>query len=542
MIKHLTRTNMLTVILIIAALIVIFIVFHMFTKDKSVSDDYGVSAAHPLAVEVGMNVLEEGGNAVDAAVAVSYALSVVEPAGSGLGGGGAMVIASPHKEPVAYDYREVMPSTGELPEDNIGVPGFVKGMEEVHSDFGQMDREALIQPAIELAKNGISADQVLTERLESEESKLAVEELSPFFPKGEVIQPGEKVIQKELVDTLKIIQEEGASAFYEGELGKSIVDAVEGLSMEDFNNYSVQKHDAVHGELGGYNVYSAPPPLGGLTLIEMLQTAEAMDIEKARETPADFIHVLSEIATVSYQDRLRYIADMNFTNVPIQQLSSKEYAQEKGSAILFNQLSKVNMKNDDSEAGEDDHSDTTHFVIYDSDGMMVSVTNSLSHFFGSGQYVRGMFLNNQLKNFSKNPSSPNVAEAGKRPRSFMAPTILTKDEKPALGIGSPGGKRIPMVMAQVILRHLVFGESMQTAINQPRFYIEEGEIDIEEDFSDDIKEELTSRGYDWNSREAGSFFGGIQSLYVDHKNNRLTGGADLRRNGTWNAKSRRERE
>ncbi|SDI22026.1 gamma-glutamyltransferase 1 Threonine peptidase. MEROPS family T03 [Alteribacillus persepolensis] len=542
--EYLKNKKALTALSVSILVIVLYVIYPSNQNNTSIQNEeavqdggkqpYGVSAAHPLAVEVGMNVLENGGNAVDAAIAVSYALNVVEPFGSGIGGGGAMLIAPPNDQPVAYDYREVMPSTGELPEGNVGVPGFVKGMEEIHNDFGTMDMADLIQPSIELAEYGFEANQVLTERLENAEDQLSGD-LDPFFKNDEAIKPGEKVIQPELAESLTTIQEEGSSAFYEGELGESIVEEIDGLEMDDFKNYSVLEMEPVQGELDDYQIYAAPPPLAGLTLIEILHTAQVSDIEKAREAPADYIDIMSEISAASYQDRLRYIADMNFTNVPIQQLSSKEHAREISTDILFEQLSKTGLKNDDSEASNEDHSDTTHFVVHDSNGMMVSTTNTLSKFFGSGKNVNGMFLNNQLKNFSKDSSSPNTAEAGKRPRSFMAPTILAKDGKPVLGIGTPGGKRIPMVMAQVIIRQLLFGENMQTAINRPRFYVEEGTVHIEDSFSEDVEEELEDRGYQVKVRDSNLFFGGIQSLYVDHENNQLNGGADLRRSGTWDA-------
>ncbi len=504
-----------------------------FIEQKTFPDDFGVSAADPLAVKVGMDVLENGGNAIDAAIAVSYVLAVVEPFGSGLGGGGGMVVVPDHDEsPVFYDYLVMAPGSGNIAEGSVGVPGFVKGLEQIHEELGSMPMETLLQPAIDLAEEGFQVNSILTERLQAARKRLPVNQLEHFYPGGTAIKPGEILKQQELANTIKLIQEDGSDAFYSGEIGQEITSRVQGLEMEDLHGYTVVKNEPVKGVFNGYHIYSAPPPFAGLTLIQNLQMAELMGIEKAGSESVNFVHLLAEISKKSYESRIEYIGDLHFNHVPIRKLSSVDYAKELSSTVLFNQLSKTS-NNEATPADKLDHSDTTHFVIYDEEGTMVSATHTLSNFFGSGIYTEGMFLNNQLMNFNQISSSPNFLEPRKRPRSFMAPTILAKDDKPVLGIGSPGGARIPAVISQVLILSMLYEIDFQTAIEAPRFFAEDDTLYVEEQIPDEVKAELINRGYRVVVRESPAFFGGIQGLLVDHNTNELNGGADYRRNGTW---------
>lgn len=501
-------------------------------EEKTAVEGFGVSAADPLAVRAGMEVLRAGGNAIDAAIAVSYVLSVVEPFGSGLGGGGAMlVVPGDGDSPVAYDYREMAPTNGKVSEGYIGVPGFVKGLERIHDEHGSLSIEELLQPAIDLAENGFQVNSILTERLQAASGRLPVRQLEHFYPDGSAIKPGKTLYQPELARSLKMIQQEGADAFYKGEIGKKIAESIEGLNMADMNDYTVSKNDPVEGIFNGYQVYSVPPPFSGLTVIQTLQMAEFMGIGLVDSESVDFIHLLAEISIKTYESRVKHIGDLNFNHVPIKELSSVDYAKELSSDIFFNQLS--TSFSDDTLAAELDHSDTTHFVIYDENGTMVSATHSLSNFFGSGKYLEGFFLNNQLMNFSQVSSSPNSYEPGKRPRSFTAPTILVKDNQPVIGIGSPGGKRIPVVISHVLILFLLHDIDFQTAIDAPRFFVEEGTLFIEDRIPDKVKEELIERDFDVVIKESPVFFGGVQGLTVHHDINKMSGGADPRRNGTW---------
>lgn len=497
-------------------------------------DGYGVSASHPLAVKAGMEVMKEGGNAVDAAIAVSYVLGVVEPYGSGIGGGGEMLIHGKESEPTAYTYRENAPINGEVPSGHTGVPGLVNGMDTLHEKYGSVDMERLLDPAITIAEKGFKVDKALYNRLKGAQYRMPVSELPHFYPNGDPINPGVKLKQKQLADTLRTIRDEGASSFYEGSLAKSFLEKTDEIQEEDLRLYSTLEKDAVKGSFAGYDVYSAPAPLGGITLIQSLQMAELMNIKDAEDKPEDFIHLIGEITKRSYQDRINNVSDPNFREIDSEKLTSIEYSRELAEDISMDDLSDDYEVND-SPADEEDHDNTTHFVIVDKNGTMVSSTHTLSNFFGSGKYVDGYFLNNQLKNFSEYGNSSNRLEPGKSPRSFMSPTILSKDGEPRIGIGTPGGKRIPMMITEVLVRNLLFKDSMEDAIKKARFYVEDDKVQLEseDEYSDEVIDELEDRGYRVEIYEAGQYYGGVQSLVVNYEEELMYGGADHRRLGSW---------
>ncbi|MCA1010515.1 gamma-glutamyltransferase [Halobacillus halophilus] len=499
------------------------------------TEAYGVSSSHPLAVKAGMEVLEKGGNAVDAAVAVSYALGVVEPYGSGIGGGGAMLIhpADEEKEPVIYQYRETAPISGANPSNKFGVPGLVKGLEAAHSDFGSMDMEKLLEPSILLAEDGFKVDEHLTQRLEDNAHRMPVKKLDHFFPGGEPIQPNETLKQKELAKTLRSIQSEGSGAFYSGDIADKLADDVKELTKSDLSNYTVMKSAPVKGEFAGYDIYSAPPPLSGVTLIQSLKASEMVDLKEAEGSQADYIHMIGEISKRTYDDRVENIGDPLYTDQSYEELTEYDYVEDLVSSVDMDELSDDYETSD--TVAEEDHVSTTHYVVVDADGNMVSVTNTLSAYFGSGEEVGGFFLNDQLKNFSPDDSSINGMEAGKRPRSFTSPTIMTNGER-KIGIGSPGGERIPMMLTEVLTKHVMFGEPLQDAIASPRFYIEDDDVYVEKDIDNEVKEELEERDYDVHLEVSPTYYGGVQALVVDQEENSVYGGSDPRRAGAWQVK------
>lgn len=499
------------------------------------SGGYGVSSSNPIAVEVGMDVLEEGGNAVDAAVAVSYALGVVEPYGSGIGGGGGMLIlpGDQSDKPTFFDYRETSPTSSEDSEEGIGVPGFVKGMETVHEKYGSKKMDQLIEPAIKLADDGFPVGQQLAERLKGAQYRLSEDEIPNFFPGNQPIEEGEKLEQPELGETLELIKEKGSDVFYNGELAEEIADEVPGIQKSDLEEYSVEEREPVQGEFAGYDVISAPPPFSGITLIQSLQMAEMLNVQKAEEDTALFTHLTSEITNRANSDRVKHIGDPAFSEIDEKELTDKEYSRELAQDISLNELSeKYQLKGKDLE---EEHISTTHFVVTDKDGTVVSVTNTLSNFFGSGENVEGFFLNNNLNNFNNIKNSLNYYEPGKRSRTFTAPTILRKDNE-VIGIGTPGGSRIPMMLTEVLVRHLLFKESLQDAIDAPRFSIENNHLYTEFQYPTSIREELEGMGYDVEEKSSSIYYGGVQAIVIDQKDNVIYGGADPRRQGTWKVK------
>jgi gamma-glutamyltranspeptidase/glutathione hydrolase len=357
-----------------------------------------------------------------------------------------------------------------------------------------------------------------------------VPSLPNFFPDGHILEINDTLKQPDLAETLRAIQEGGSDAFYSGKIADQILEYEDTLVKSDLASYQANTTDAAHGEFAGYDVYAAPPPLAGVTLIQSLQMAEQLNIASIKDNQRDYIHLIGEISKRSYDDRIKHVGDTNFVKTkPTDELTSPEYTKKMAKTIDIDKLSD-DYKVNDSISDEEDHDNTTHFVIIDQDGTMVSATHTLGNFFGSGDNVGGFFMNNQMENFSTSDKALNSIEPGKTPRSFTSPTIMTNGEK-TIGIGSPGGKRIPMVMTEVLVRHLLFDETLDEAIKNKRFYIEENNIFTEEDLDKKVQSGLRARGYEIFKEPDPEFYGGIQALVIDGKAKKIYGAADERRNG-----------
>ena len=486
---------------------------------------YGVSAGSPLAVSVGMEILSKGGNAIDAAVAVSYTLGTVQPYGSGIGGGGAMLVyPSDGSAPVFYDYQGVSPLNGLVPKGYVAVPGFVLAMEQIHGDLGTLPMDQLIAPSIQYAKKGFPVDATLDKILRLSRAKLAAGNASIFYNNGSLPGTGMVLTQPELAATLSLIQKEGSDAFYNGVIGRDILAAVPGLASEDLAGYRVASVSPVSAEYGKYVIFSAPPPFGGVTLIQILKMAEQLKVEDVT-TSAQGLYAMSRILNTAYAKRLSTIADPGFSTIDSQEMVTAAYIDR-----MVTDISKTLPLSSFS------NEDTTHFVIIDKDGMMVSCTNSLSSWFGSGISTGGFFLNNHLRNFSQNIKNLNGWEAGKRPRTFMSPTVIALDGKPILGIGTPGGNRIPAVLSQVLINILINAEDPQAAIDAPRFYINGNSLYYEDTLDDSLSKELNTKGITAIHDSSTLNFGAVNCLYYDPLTQKIMGGADSRRGGAWKAK------
>lgn len=481
-------------------------------------NQYGVSASHPLAIEEGMKVLKQGGNAVDAAIAISYTLGVVEPYASGLGGGGGMLIVTKDGEKNFIDYRETAPNLSKNRMGDSGIPGFVAGMEFASEKYGSMSMKKLIEPSIHYAEKGFKVDQLLSSRLVTARYRIYSNKLSIFYPNGQAINSGKTLVQNTLAKTLKKIQKNGASAFYQGDIAREMSRATN-FPLESIKNYTVEEHTPVEGEYEGYRVYTAPPPFSGVTLFQMLKKADSNKLYNKKKNLVEYITLMGEIQKLSYQDRIKNIGDPNFSNIEIDKLISSKYLS-----------SMITNKND--LLFEEEHESTTHFVVMDKSGTTVSVTNTLSNFFGTGNYNQGFFLNNQLSNFS---NAPNQIEPGKRARTFMSPTILEKKGKEIIGIGSPGGNRIPQILTTVIDSYIHSDSDLQTIVDESRFVFEKNNIYTEVPFATNVKEALTRKGYKVIQKYSPMFYGGVQALIRNEKENIITGAGDARREGTWKA-------
>ncbi|KZE37886.1 gamma-glutamyltransferase [Bhargavaea cecembensis] len=480
-----------------------------------------------------MRIIEQGGNAVDAAIAVSFVLGVAEPYGSGIGGGGTMLIHPNNGEdPVVYDYRETAPE-GTLPSSDIGIPGFVKGMYKVHDDFGTKNMEQLMDPAIHFAANGVTVSETLHHALEESEH---LPDLNHYFPDGEPIEAGEVLVQKQLAETLEDIKENGPSAFYQGDIASAINDEEEDIKENDLESYEVEVKEPLQGEFGDYEVLAPPPPSGGIMLIQVLEMAESLQIEDTKDHPLDFSLMMGLINRISYSDRLENVGDPDYTDVPTDEMLSDDHINHLVSEVNGLELSEEYRHDLESDADIEDHGDTTHFVVVDKNGMMVSVTNTLSSSFGSGEYVNGFFLNDQLKNFSNREDSPNRPEPGKRPFSYTTPTILTKNGSPAIGIGSAGGRKITSMVAQQLVKMIKFNEPIQESVNNPRAFLEFNEdiLQVEPDYV--LLKNPEDLGIEVQNIGNTTYFGSVQGLVINDESGEIHGFSDNNRDGTWMSK------
>lgn len=522
-----------------------------------------VAAAHPLAAQVGVDILKAGGNAIDAAVAVGFSLSMLEPNASGLGGGGLMLIRLADSGQVIFmDFRERAPAaaTGnmyELDEDgnvmpdsrgfdpmvhggrSVAVPGEVAGLLMALEKYGSMSRQQVIQPVIDYAENGVQVSTVLANIIAENYEVLST------FPASDAIYltdgfpkvAGETIVNPDLANSFRIIAEQGADGFYSGSIAQSIVDAVQAdgglITMEDMATYEVSFREPVTGTYRGYEIVSASPPSsGGAHVIELLNIMENYDLKSMGFNSAESIHIWAEAMKLMYADRAVYMGDSDFTDVPLKGLTSKQYALTRMAKIDPNSVAELQTAGDPwpSESGS-----TTHFSVVDSAGNMVACTKTINHFFASGLTApgTGIILNDQMADFDKRPGQANSVEGGKKPLSSMTPTLLFKDGKPFASIGSPGGKRIITTVALLISDLIDFDMDIQTAIDAPRINnYEDGPLKIESRIPLVVQDELREKGHTLSVKKPFDlYFGGAQGVVIDPDTGVLHGGADPRRDG-----------
>ncbi|WP_022792182.1 gamma-glutamyltransferase [Marinococcus halotolerans] len=516
-------------------------------------EGYGVSTDNELATDAGMEILEQGGNAADAAVATSFALTVTEPYGSGIGGGGAaLVMDGPNDEPATYDYREEASTTNRAL--NVAVPGFVKGMAALHEEqgSGQFTLAELMQPAIDYAENGYEINSYLASRMYYAQPRLNQQNSPDFFDEnGNILTEGDTLVQEEYAQTLRTLQEQGPDSFYssDGAISQQLTTDYSHITPESLEQYNVQTPDVAQGTFEGQNVYSAPSPLSGVTLIQMLGMGERLNIGEAlRGNEADYIHTMSAITREAYYQRLENLGDPEFNEITTEEYVSEGTIDDLAQNVREDRLDTEELENEvgyESSDGQNTitHSSTTHVNVMDQDGNTVALTNTLGNFFGSGQTSGGMFLNNQLNNYNETESSPNNIEVGKRPRSFIAPTIIQDpEEETVMGIGSPGGSRIPVVMAEVIFRMEYLDQSYEEAFAANRSFVDvvEGQATLaiengdQEENAELIEEINTKYGdrYFIAPDKGPSYFGNVTALIKDYDDEEMQGIIDQRRGGS----------
>lgn len=519
-----------------------------------------VAAAHPLAAQVGVDILQKGGNAIDAAVATAFALNAVEPNASGIGGGGFMVIRFAQTgEIIILDYRERAPgaSTKDMFDSEqskaelwtqvggkaSGVPGTLMGLKTALDEYGTMTLEEVMTPAIHHMENGFEITETFSDMIKDSYEKL-VNWNDPFaiayLKDGIPLETGEILIQKDLAKTYRGILANGIDYFYGGELGQKIVDAVQAaggiLAIQDLKDYKVRRHEPVSGSYRGYDIYSMPPPSsGGTHLIQILNIMENYDIANMNYLGPNHISVLAEVMKMAFADRAKYMGDPAFaTDIPLKGLTSKEYAKFLADQI---NVTKPKLEIPAGEPGQFEHQSTSHISVIDAEGNAVALTQTINYFFGSGVIVPGVgiIMNNEMDDFSTNPESPNAPEPGKAPLSSMSPTIVEKDGEVFMVLGSPGATRIFTAMAQIISNVIDFGMGMDEAIEAPRMhaYSSAGKampIYVESRIPVLTVEALRLLGNQVEARGSHDlYFGGAQGIML--KNGVLFGGGDSRRDG-----------
>ena len=462
-----------------------------------------VSAQH-LATEVGVNVLKHGGNAVDAAVAVGYALAVVYPAAGNLGGGGFMTIRFADGRKTFLDFRERAPHAATrdmyLDKDGkvvdglsttgwlaVGVPGTVSGLEYARKKYGTMTRAALIDPAIDFAEDGFALDQGDVDMLAT-----ATDDFRKFAPtgeiflnKGEPLVAGQRLVQRDLANTLRRIRANGADGFYRGRTAEAIVKASRAgggiIQLEDLSSYSTRELAPLECDYRGYHLISAPPPSsGGVALCEMLNILEGYPLHEFGWGSAQALHYEIEAMRRAYVDRNTLLGDPTFVRNPVERLIDKGYAAKIRETISPDKAGISSEFGKDVAAHEG--SNTTHFSIIDHDGNAVSLTYTLNDWFGARVVASGtgVLMNDEMDDFTASPGrinsygivpgEANAIAPGKIPLSSMSPTIITKDGKVALVLGTPGGRRIITTVLQTILNVVDYQMNIQEAVDAPRLH------------------------------------------------------------------------
>lgn len=509
---------------------------------KNNSDEYRngmVVSANGLASEVGVAILKKGGNAVDAAVAVQFALAVVYPNAGNIGGGGFMVYRSAKGETNTLDFREKAASGasrdmyldakgnpivdkslyGQLA---AGVPGSVAGMEQAHQKYGKLKWADLIEPAIELAANGFK----LSARQANELNGLRIR-FTKLNPLGTALLKDTKwaendiLVQKELSNTLKLIQEKGRKGFYEGAVADSIVAEMKRgggiINKQDLIAYQAIWRKPVTGKYRGYDVVTMPPPSsGGIALIQLLNSVEPFPLTKWGFNTDSTVQVMIEAERRVYADRAAHLGDPDFYPVPQQKLIEEAYIKQRMSTFNWQKAS-TSAEISAGEIAPTEHEETTHFSIVDRDGNAVAITTTLNGSYGAGVVVKGagFLLNNEMDDFSVKPGAPNMyglvgGEAnaiapGKRMLSSMTPAILAKDGELFMVVGTPGGSTIITSVFQTILNVVDFNMSMQAAVSAKKFHHQwlPDDVAVEDKAIDSLAtEKLKAKGYKFVNRGA----------------------------------------
>ncbi len=525
-----------------------------------------VVSASRIASKVGIEILKKGGNAVDASVAVGFALAVTYPAAGNLGGGGFMVIHLKNGKNTSIDFREkapgkayknmfldkngnFVPSLSREGATSAGVPGSVAGLLYALRMYGTMKLRDVIQPAVDLALNGFILDRDLAHSFE-EHLKYFKEypsSFKKFTNNGKPYREGDLFKQPDLARTLEAIRDSGLSGFYGGRVAELLIKKIKSLggliTRKDLTDYRPVEREPVEGEYRGYEIVSMPPPSsGGIALIEMLNILENYDFKESDRGSSLYIHKLVEAMKFAYADRTKYLGDPDFVKIPVEKLLSKSYAKGDFKKITERAIPAKDISPFTQKSFKESNQ-TTHYSVYDSYGNAVSTTTTINSLYGSKIVVdgAGFLLNNEMDDFSAKPGSSNQfgligseansVQPGKRMLSSMTPTVVLKKGKPYIIIGSPGGSTIITVVLQVIMNCIDFHMNIRQAIDAPRIHNQwmPDRIDYEENaLTPGVKNDLIKMGYTIGEMRV---LGLAEGIMIDQKNGCISGASDPRGDG-----------
>lgn len=552
--------NLLFLLLILAQTVSAQFTNINIVKEVKAKEKGLVVSAHPLASEAGAQILKKGGNAFDAAIATQFALAVVYPQAGNIGGGGFLVGYTKKGEKIALDYRETAPKNAsrdmyldekgkantDLSQNGrlaVGVPGSVSGMFYTHHKFGKLPMSVLIQPAIDLAQKGFA----LTEREanllnETREDFLKHNSHPTSFTKEIPWKKGDILVQKELAQTLKLIQKQGQKAFYEGKNAQLLVDEMKRgngiITLEDLKNYKTKERKALQFDYKNHEIVSMPlPSSGGILLAQMLKMSSFENLEKFQQNSPEAVQVMVEAERRAFADRAEFMGDPDFIEDKTQMLISEEYLKNRWKNFSFEKATPS------AEVGKiiaqpKESIETTHISIIDKFGNAVAVTTTLNGLYGSKVVVKGggYFLNNEMDDFSVKPGVPNMfgavggeankIEPNKRMLSSMTPTIVLKNGKPYIVVGTPGGTTIPTSVYQSIVNVIDFKMTPSSAVNSAKFHHQwlPEVVFVEKKFPENTLKILEQKNYKFEKR---SGIGRTEMIVIDENGN-ATAVADSR--------------
>ena len=526
------------------------------SRSEVIGQNGMVATSHPLATQIGLDILKQGGTAIDAAIAANIALGLMEPTGNGIGGDLFAIVwdanekklhglnaSGPAPKSISIDYfvkngLNKIPSYGPLP---VTVPGAVDGWVKLHEKFGKMDLQSLFEPTIEYAENGFPVTETIAYYLDR--SKKRFENYPNFrdvwLKNGKMPAKGEIFKNPQLAKTLRIIADQGRAGFYEGHVATTMADFIQSqggfLSYEDLSSFHSEWTPPVSSNYRGYDVWELPPNGQGIAALQILNILENYNIKKMGLFSAEYIHLFTEAKKLVFADRAKYYADPDFSKIPVQELISKSYAKDRAKLINLSKAAKTD------QPGVLESGDTIYLTAADQYGNMISLIQSNYRGMGSGMMPPGLgfMLQDRGELFSLDKNHRNALEGGKRPFHTIIPAFVTKDGKPFMSFGVMGGATQPQAHAQIIINMIDFGLNLQEAGDAPRIVhsgssqptdevmTDGGSLSIESGFGKKIEKQLTKKGHTIKYEKG--IFGGYQAIML--KDGVYYGASETRKDG-----------